>query len=495
MILKKIAFYEDFHLDYTASLKEAVAMMNSNGDGSVVLVKNSRAVAILTQSDIVNALEDSIDLTIDAYSVSSKVVLSVNENKPIDFAFIFLREKNIKRIVIVNDKEEFVGLVLQESLFEYMEENTYKIDLEVSHLLQNDRKIVTIERESSLHEILHLMKEKSVGSVIIVEDEKMVGIMTEKDVLKLIYQEVDLQNNIDEYISKPVISVNSETLVVNVISLLKRKNIRRILVTDLNGQPIDILSNHDILKYLKGKRQEKEFLLMQQSKLATMGEMIGHIAHQWRQPLAQLGGVFMNLDSAYEFDELNQGYLKDKVKNGNELIKYMSNTIQDFQDFFMPTSAKENFNIAECIDSANSIISATLVYHRVEVEIISPEESPSIFGNQSEFSQVILNLLNNAKDILIQRKIASPKIVIETEVNSQNIILRVRDNAQGVDEDIINSIFDIYFTTKSKNEGSGLGLYISKLIIENKFAGTIEVLNREDGAEFKITLNRPKISQ
>ncbi len=488
MILKKIANYQDFYIDYKVSLKEAIVKMNQNGDGSVVLLESDKPVAILTQSDIVNAAQEKMDLSISAYSIATKKVITVYENRPIDFAFSFLSEHNIRRIVLINEEDEFSGIVLQESLFDYMEENTYKIDLLISHILEKDRVVITIDKSASLYESLQLMKQKSIGSVIVMSENEVVGILTEKDVLKLIYLEANLKENIQNYMSQPVVKVTVDTLVINTISLIRRKNIRRILIVDSNSKPIDILSNHDILKHLKGKRQERDYLLMQQSKLAAMGEMIGHIAHQWRQPLAQLGGVFMNLDSAYEFDELSQNYLKDKVKNGNELIKYMSNTIEDFRNFFMPNDDKEIFEVTQYIESAYNIIRATLVYHHIEVDIIKPKEPISIFGYPSEFSQVILNLLDNAKDILLEREIKLPKIIIETKLENNYVIISVKDNAGGVDKEIINDIFAVYFTTKGKKGGTGLGLYISKLIIENKFMGDIYYSTGDKGAEFFIKI-------
>jgi signal transduction histidine kinase len=226
---------------------------------------------------------------------------------------------------------------------------------------------------------------------------------------------------------------------------------------------------------------------MQHSKLATMGEMIGHIAHQWRQPLAELAGVFMNMDSAYEFDEMDKKYFKDKIKNGNRLVKYMSHTIEDFRNFFVPNHEKQKFELSTYIQSSINIIEATLTYHHIKLHVIKPKKPICITAYPSEFSQVILNLLDNAKDILLEREIENPQITIETIVIDKEIQVVVEDNAGGVDEEIIDKIFDIYFSTKIKKGGSGLGLYMSKLIMESKKMGKIEVSNGSHGAKFTIT--------
>ena len=196
----------------------------------------------------------------------------------------------------------------------------------------------------------------------------------------------------------------------------------------------------------------------------------------------------MNLDAAYEFDELNKDYLQDKVKNGNDLIKYMSNTIEDFRNFFMPNDIKEVFDLNQYIQSACNIIQATLSYHHIKLEVVSPKEPVLVSGYPSEFSQVIFNLLNNSKDILLERATPSPKITIEIKLDADHVVICVKDNGGGIDKSIINRIFEIYFSTKINDGGSGLGLYISKIIIENKFFGDLYVLNGEEGAEFFIKL-------
>ena len=377
MTLKNIANYENFYIDYQASLKESIAKMNKNGNGSVVLLNGKFPVAFLTQSDIINALGNKNDLTMqNTYEYATQNIVSVDENNPIEFAVKLFIKENIRRIVLINEKKEFAGVVLQERLFDYLGEDIYKFGLQ---------------------------------------------------------QEIDKQI---------------------------------------------------------AKRLENEYMLMQHSKLATMGEMIGHIAHQWRQPLAELAGVFMNMDSAYEFDKLDKTYFKEKIKNGNELIKYMSHTIEDFRSFFVPNHEKENFELSSYIQSAINIIDATLTYHHIKLNIISPKEPVFVTGYPSEFSQVILNLLDNAKDILIEREIKNPHITIETKIENNIVQVSVEENAGGIDEEIIEKIFDIYFSTKVKKGGSGLGLYMSKLIMESKDMGKIGVDNSSNGARFTVIFNK-----
>ena len=377
MTLKNIANYKDFYIDYKASLKEAIAKMNKNGNGSVVLLNDKFPVAFLTQSDIINTLGDRDDLNMhNTYEYATQFIISVDENSPIEFAMKLFVKNNIRRIVLVNKQKEFAGVVLQEKLFEYL------------------------------------------------------------------------------------------------------------------GEDIDKFGRQQEIEKQIAKRLENEYMLMQHSKLATMGEMIGHIAHQWRQPLAELAGVFMNMDSAYEFDELDKDYFKDKIKNGNQLVKYMSHTIEDFRNFFVPNHEKQKFELSTYIQSSINIIEATLTYHHIKLNMIAPKEPIFITAYPSEFSQVILNLLDNAKDILLEREIVNPQITIETKIVNELVQVSVQDNAGGIDEKIIDKIFDIYFSTKIEKGGSGLGLYMSKLIMESKKMGKIKVSNNSTGARFTIIFNK-----
>lgn len=621
IMLKDIATEIHFSIDHLCTLKVAMDQMRQNADGSVVLLEDKIPVAILTESDIVNGLGQEIDLNTKAYDFATKSVISANENRPIEFAFNFLSEHNIRRVVLVDDHGRFSGVVLQEDLFDYLEEEVFKVDLKISDIIKTNYHMITLKENAMLHEALKLMQEHHIGSIIVMREEKFVGILTEKDILKLTYHEVDMQALISEHMSSPVISVVKDMLVTDVIELMKMKKIRRILVTDESGKLLTILTNRDILKHIKGnysrilqikikhaqeimdflpesiieifdsgahqvihwmnkkakdffgtnlidkeltaifalsdwleiynhlqksssisnkrvsigdfnfevsgtlsknlntkyiklilkdvtahvaakrklqleidkqieKRLENEYLLMQQSKLATMGEMIGHIAHQWRQPLAQLGGIFMNLDAAYEFKELTPEYFHKKMKKGNELIKYMSHTIDDFRHFFEPNRTPKAFELSKYIQSAINIIQASLTYNHIDLDVIAPKEPTFIKGYPSEFAQVILNLLDNAKDIFIERNIKNPKITIETISENDAVTVQVRDNAGGIDETIIDQIFDIYFTTKAKSGGSGLGLYMSKLILESKEMGEISVTNDNMGALFTIKLQK-----
>jgi len=237
------------------------------------------------------------------------------------------------------------------------------------------------------------------------------------------------------------------------------------------------------------KRLEQEQILIQQSKLASMGEMIGNIAHQWRQPLAQISAIHMNMKVTYDFDKFTKEYMESKIKEANKLTAYMSQTISDFQNFFKPQGEKEVFSIEKACRDAYFILESSLKAHGIEV-IFHITQDVTINGYKTEYSQVILNLLSNAKDILIEREIKNPKIELEIKDGNHYALVKIKDNAGGVDASIIDKIFEPYFTTRHQTQGTGIGLYMSKNIIERNMHGYINVVNVEDGALFTVKVDK-----
>ncbi len=249
--------------------------------------------------------------------------------------------------------------------------------------------------------------------------------------------------------------------------------------------------NKDLDKRIKdevAQRQKQEALLIHQSRLAAMGEMIGAIAHQWRQPLNALSLVQQNLQIRYKMNKLDDDFMAHSMEKSDRLIQKMSSTIDDFRNFFKPNKHIEPFNINSVIQSTADLLDAQLKNNNIKLDIICKEDL-IINGFHGEFSQVILNLINNAKDILIERKITEPVITIETEKYNNNLIsITVKDNGGGIQEAIMDKIYDPYFTTKEEGKGTGIGLYMSKMIVENNMSGKLHAFNDSTGANFVIEL-------
>lgn len=296
------------------------------------------------------------------------------------------------------------------------------------------------------------------------------------------------------YISKNI--EQNEALIKNATKILENIKIGNLgtrLSENTNDTALNELKNmiNDVIENLESRikneidqRLAQEQILIQQSKLAAMGEMIGNIAHQWRQPLAQISAIHMNMKVTYDFNKFDEVYLNEKIKEANKLTSYMSQTINDFQKFFIPQKEKEIFSIEKACKDAYNIIDSSLKYHNIEINF-NIKEDTNILGYKNEFSQVILNILSNAKDILIERKIENPKIDVEIKEGDNYSIIKISDNAGGIKEDVLDKIFDPYFTTRHKTQGTGIGLYMAKNIIERSMSGFINVKNINNGALFR----------
>ena len=171
--------------------------------------------------------------------------------------------------------------------------------------------------------------------------------------------------------------------------------------------------------------QQKDRAMLHQSRLARLGTMISMIAHQWRQPLTEVSAILAELETATEFDKVNKQIIFDSVKESDKLIVYMSNTIDDFKNFFLKEKEKINFEILEQINSTVNIISSSLKLHDIKLDIII-QRNTQMLGYKNEYSQVLINIINNARDVLVQRKIQNPKITITISENKSNIITKLK---------------------------------------------------------------------
>lgn len=616
-VLASISHKEGFSVDFNSTISEAMSCMLKNKNGSVVVLKEGYPIGIVTEGMILEMLEEGIAFNSPVMPLSKRPVITANQNRPIESAFDLVITNNIRRLVLVDNSGRYTGIVLQEDLFDFLEEDVYKVDLKVADLLEHDPSVYSVEEGKTLYDVLRLMRQVRIGSVIITDSHmRAVGIVTEKDILTAGYGGNDLSEGVETLMSSPVLTVSMEDPVTEVIALMRDSSIRRVLVEDRDGCMCAILTNRDIFKHIKGNvarmleiklrhakeimdllpeaiieiydsskyqvihwlnskarehfgeafieespetllgetwgslynslmensylesfpaivngrnfefsgtlskninsryikliakditehelmkqklqeeikeeiglRQKQEYLMMQQSRLASMGEMIGHIAHQWRQPLAQLGGIFMNLESAHAFGELDEAYLHKRIAHGNEMIKYMSQTIDDFRLFFTPTENRESFDVVLALQQAINIVSAGLDYHHIEVKVDA--EPGKYFAKESanEFAQVLLNLLNNAKDALSDSNETKRYIHISLSEENDQIILLFCDNGGGIHVDILPKIFMPYLSTKREKGGTGIGLYMSQLIMEQKMKGSIEAYNDENGACFVL---------
>ncbi|MEA2019587.1 MAG: ATP-binding protein [Campylobacterota bacterium] len=241
----------------------------------------------------------------------------------------------------------------------------------------------------------------------------------------------------------------------------------------------------------------KNNLLLEQSKLASMGEMIGNIAHQWRQPLSVISTAASGMKMQQEYQVLKDEDIPKMCDAINDNAQYLSKTIDDFRNFIKGDREKGKFNLAESINSFISLVESTIKNNNINI-VLDLEKSMEIDGYKNELTQCIINIFNNSKDALKEKMLNNEDrlIFISTIEDNNKAIIKIQDNAGGIPEDILPKIFEPYFTTKHKSQGTGLGLHMSYKLIVEGMNGTIEASNKDytydnkkyTGALFTITL-------
>jgi len=247
----------------------------------------------------------------------------------------------------------------------------------------------------------------------------------------------------------------------------------------------------DKIKEEVDKNREKDKQLLQQSRLAQMGEMISMIAHQWRQPLTAISSTSSAINIKAKLNKLDNQIAIELSSKISTYTQHLSTTIDDFKDFFKSNKELRESTYSEVISSVLSIIETSIKNKNIKI-VQSLECTDRFYSYPNELRQVILNLVKNSEDVLIERGIQDPYIKIHTFRDGKYYVLEVSDNGGGIDDDIIDHIFDPYFSTKDSKNGTGLGLYMSKIMVEEHCNGKLKVSSSKDGAVFKIILEEIK---
>jgi signal transduction histidine kinase len=294
---------------------------------------------------------------------------------------------------------------------------------------------------------------------------------------------------------------------------LKLKMVQKELTIELNARvkaetelAVRNKNLEDIVNTKVKEIRRNEQLLIQQTKMAAMGEMIGAIAHQWKQPLNSISLLIQDIKYAYAAGELDSDYLNNSLKQTFQQIAFMSKTIDEFSNFFKPKTEKETFNIIVLVGEVFSLLSSQFKINSISYKItchvqnltfkdyseILIDNTTMITTYKNQLAHVLLNIINNAKDAIISKKqsekLHEGLIVIDCYNDNAIVKVEISDNAGGIPEEIIENIFEPYFTTKA-DKGTGIGLYMSKVIMEESLGGRISVRNIENGATFKLELN------
>ena len=261
-------------------------------------------------------------------------------------------------------------------------------------------------------------------------------------------------------------------------------------VLQLDAEELVLTSIRDISKRVFAERQ-----LLQTQKMAAMGEMLGAIAHQWRQPLNTLSTYIASLQSAFYNRRIDKNFVDTLVNNADTQVQFMSKTIDDFRHFFKPSKSKQPFDIVEAVQRAVKLMEPQLKQGDIRLEISKSVGTKALiaYGFPSEFVHVIVNLLANAKEAIEEQlgrgdKLPERLISIDIGCRQGEILLQIKDNGCGIPEHLLSKIFTPYFTTKGTLSGTGIGLYMAKIIVEKEMLGTLSAANTGSGALLTISL-------
>ncbi|AXH10785.1 two-component system sensor histidine kinase [Malaciobacter halophilus] len=351
----------------------------------------------------------------------------------------------------------------------------------------------------------------SIKSPIVWEDEKGFIVDTNSKFEELLQMSSDrikgkrlkdfIENgNVRKLLNLLKTFVDKNCLDDNVIVLKSRDNKEHMYMLDQTDYTENIYNTSGTVLIFTDVTQEKlalrekikhqEFMI-QQSKLAEIGEIFSSIAHQWKTPLLEITTIVQeqiyNKTNNKQIDEENNEFVNDIMVQ----VKYMGETISDFQNFIMPSTRKVSFNISEAVTKMLEIINHNIKYNYIKTEIKVEEGARlNILGYKNELMQILLNIVNNAKDAIVKRRknkeVKEGKIRIEIRNEKEDVIIQIEDNGGGIPKEHIRNIFKAYYTTKEN--GHGIGLYMAKLIIEDKMDGSIWVENTKNGAKFSIKL-------
>ena len=392
------------------------------------------------------------------------------------------------RVVLVDSIEEGLRLVAEGDVYGYADE-TYSLAYNILNLYNNELKILSRVDATPISGSIGVHKDETVLLRII---NKAVNEVDEQKIRDIVHSwiSVRVENGFDYTLLIEIVSLFLMALLVSFYWVRKLlREIKRRKEAELELKKF----NENLEKEISVQVEEihyKDAMLLEKTKLAAMGEMIGAIAHQWRRPLSTLHINIEMLEEDFKEKKIDKKFLEGFIKANSEIIQYMSNTINDFQHFYKIDKEKRHFDVMKKIEALSDLKLNQL--EKSGIEIIKEGESFTVLGYPSEFQQVIVSLISNAKDALLENKCKHPTVKIKLFTDEEKGYVQILDNAGGIDAKILEKVFEPYFTTKEHNGGTGLGLYISKMIIEKNMGGSISISNKEGGSEVLITLTKEK---
>ncbi len=379
-----------------------------------------------------------------------------------------LKEDYPKSIKYLKEYAKLTKKQFSQALSEKIAEMHAKYDVDTK-----DKEIALLQKNNQIHQ-LNLSKQKLViffsisffilfiviGLIIFIKDKNI-----EKKLERAVSERTkELKNEIDE-------RVQTELKLLQANDELTKLQLRL-------EQKVE-----DSIKQIR----QQDHMIIRQSRQVAMGELMNNVAHHWRQPLAAVGLIVQDIQDAFHADELNEKYLQESVGEAMKQLQQMSKTITDISELFITTKVERSFNVKEEIERMIHVLSQNFKANNINTYLDCKEDC-TVLGYPHEFAQVVFNILTNAKEIIVQRECKERNIFLKVSNENKICKIIIEDTAGGIDDEMIDKIFEPYFSTKENLVGTGLGLYMSKMLIEKNMKGSLTVQNTEKGAVFTIEI-------
>ena len=379
-----------------------------------------------------------------------------------------------------------IAINSENSLIKYFNESTKKYNY-VSYMTFNNLSWMIIVKENN-NKIDGYIFNVFLVILFIISIIAFIIIMTAKKIVNNIVNPLELLTlNINKFTNDHSSKIDG--------NIRSDYNIFTILIKNFKYMQKSIIDNEESLKQQIVQNQQKDKILNEQSKMAAMGEMICNIAHQWRQPLSAISTAATGIIIQKEYNMFEEDKLVKTCSIINDNAQYLSRTIDDFKNFIKGDRTKKIFNLNNNIESFLHLVDSSIKNNQIKI-ILDLQEDIQIDGYENELIQCLINIFNNAKDALKEKNIGERLIFISTYINEDKTIIKIKDNAGGIQPEVLPHVFEAYFTTKHKSQGTGLGLNMTYNLIVNGMSGNIEVKNityeyegnNYSGAEFFISL-------
>ncbi len=617
MFLKDYIHTNKDTVDKTATLQDVIDKMTTNKLHHIIIIEENKPIGIITERDFVKYFTKNINFSSLAIAHAMTDIITLHHTRLVEYALSMMIHNNIRKIVVIDNNEEYVGCIEQEDLLFTLEKNIQEKDIKLYQLTHSGNIAVLIDEKSTLKHALDIMTTKQLTSLLVTSNDEAIGTISESDIIKLAQSNVDQNKIVEEFMHSPIIKIDENKTTDDMMIMMQKNTIRRVVIFNKQDQQNYILTSKDLASTIKGNytsfieskffdsrdtfnalseyvvelidinneqvifwannitkenfdihlddtvtkliakdiweplllklsqhnvvyetieiknrfyqlkghygtiiddnviklflndvtevvrltqelKKENEIknrLLYEQSKMAAMGEMIGNIAHQWRQPLSIISTGATGMQVQKKFSSLSDEEFDKTCSLIDENAQYLSKTIDDFKNFIKGERKFVKFNLKKQIDSFINLISPSLKKYNLEL-VLDINDSINLEGYPNELTQCLMNIFNNAKDALVSNVIENRSIFISTFIENDIVFIKIKDNAGGISSEILPRIFELYFTTKKESQGTGLGLHMTYNLIVDGMNGSITVNNvdyeyknkRYLGAEFTISL-------